>query len=707
MRRLSLKPSATSALMPLFEAVSNGLHAIDDLHRDKAREHGRIIIEVFRANPKKPASDIVGFAVTDNGIGLNDENYASFLKPDSQHKFQRGGKGVGRLGWLKVFRDIRVDSTYIDKDEKVAIRSFDFVLREDEQVLLHPNVVPSPTGPGTRVSLKTFDSAYGSKCPVDPATLRQKIIGHFMQLLAAELAPAITLSDGAETTDIKQAFKDLVKNTAEQSVSVSLSDGVNVNLSIRHIRASKAIRPDTNKKAYNWLFLAANDRAVEENVIDDAIGLKALDGDDVYIGCVSGEHLDAHVNQERTGFSFDAAENREIRRALQASVMGYLDSYVGRLKERKRRLVQQVIEEYPQFLYLQGEMENFVSKLAPGATSREAVFVEMCRHRFRRNNQEHHKIEEVVKAGTKLTDELKKKAEDYRKFVQDQQRGVLAEYVLMRKSVIDILDRYAEYQDGTTKHHLEEAVHKLIVPMRTDSAALDIGDHNLWLIDDRLAFFAHFASDRPLKAYTDNPSLDRPDIAFFYDTCFAWREQEAANTVVLVEFKRPSRDNYDGEDNPVKQVMGYIKKFKTSTSLKDTKGRQLSPNLKNAAFHCYVIADITDSLREAIEGYRFHETPDGQGLIGYLNNPDAVVEIISYPKLLADAKMRNSIFFQKLGITNIDPSSDYPKDTSSSIKDVLDEVDAEFAMHEAADSTNAEEASSIVFAEYAATFEKP
>lgn len=671
-KRLSLKPSATSALMPLFEAISNGLHAIDDRHKEMAKTQGSILIEVLREDPKKADSSVVGFVINDNGIGLNEDNYSSFLKPDSQHKFHRGGKGVGRLGWLKVFKDIKVESTYVDAAGALAVRAFDFVLREDEQVLLKSGVQPSPEGPGTRIHLRTYEPSYGGKCPVDAATLRQRVIGHFMQLLAADLAPSIKMADGIDTIDLKAAFADLIRNTAEQTVTIPLDEGATIDLTIRHIRAAKSIRPDTNKKAYNWLFLAANDRAVEETVIDEAIGLKSLDGNEVYIGCVSGAHLDMHVNQERTGFSFDSAENRDIRRALQASVMVYLDTYVSRLKERKRQLVQQVIEEYPQFLYLQGEMEGFINKLAPGVTSREAVFVEMCRHRFRKNNHEFKQIEEVAKAGPNFTAELGRKVEAYQDFVQDQQKGVLAEYVLLRKSVIDILDRYAQFHEGTTKHYLEEAVHKLIVPMRTDSASLEIGDHNLWLIDDRLAFFAHFASDRPLRSYTDDKSLDRPDIAFFYDTCFAWREQEAANTVVLVEFKRPSRDDYDGEENPLKQVMGYIKKFKTSTSLKDTKGRQLSPKLKGATFHCYIIADITDSLREAVEGYRFHETPDGQGLVGYLNNPDAVVEIISYPKLLADAKMRNSIFFQKLGITNVDPSTVQRTDDEAIIADALD-----------------------------------
>ena len=195
-------------------------------------------------------------------------------------------------------------------------------------------------------------------------------------------------------------------------------------------------------------------------------------------------------------------------------------------------------------------------------------------------------------------------------------------------------------------------------------------------MDDRLAFFAYFASDRPFRTYTDDQSLDRPDIAFFYDTCLAWQERDVGNTVVLVEFKRPGRDNYNGQDNPIRQLIGYIRKFKNSSSLTDANGRVFSPRLKDAAFHCYVVADITDSLRESLDGFPFTDTPDGQGLIGYLRNPDAFVEVISYSKLLSDARMRNAIFFQKLGLNDIDPTLAKPSEarTAKVVADVSTEA---------------------------------
>jgi hypothetical protein len=49
-------------------------------------------------------------------------------------------------------------------------------------------------------------------------------------------------------------------------------------------------------------------------------------------------------------------------------------------------------------------------------------------------------------------------------------------------------------------------------------------------------------------------------------------------------------------------------------------------------------------------------TPDGEGRFGYINDGGVYVEIIPYGKLLQDAKLRQGIFFQKLGLTDLDPT---------------------------------------------------
>jgi hypothetical protein len=65
-------------------------------------------------------------------------------------------------------------------------------------------------------------------------------------------------------------------------------------------------------------------------------------------------------------------------------------------------------------------------------------------------------------------------------------------------------------------------------------------------------------------------------------------------------------------------------------------------------------------------------TPDGEGRIGYVGNENAYVEIIPYDKLLREARLRQAIFFQKLGLTDFDP------DVNASAE-AVQELDSEMA----------------------------
>jgi light-regulated signal transduction histidine kinase (bacteriophytochrome) len=91
-RNLALTPNKPSnSLVPLFEAVSNSLHAIAKRFAKHALESGRITILVERA---ESSTSII---VKDNGVGLDQENFDAFLTLDTSAKIKIGGKGIGRL----------------------------------------------------------------------------------------------------------------------------------------------------------------------------------------------------------------------------------------------------------------------------------------------------------------------------------------------------------------------------------------------------------------------------------------------------------------------------------------------------------------------------------------------------------------------------------------------------------------------------------
>jgi len=67
--------------------------------------------------------------------------------------------------------------------------------------------------------------------------------------------------------------------------------------------------------------------------------------------------------------------------------------------------------------------------------------------------------------------------------------------------------------------------------------------------------------------------------------------------------------------------------------------------------------DAADLLLREIRDLNLKITPDGEGRFGYINDGGVYIEIIPYGKLLQDAKLRQGIFFQKLGLTNLDPTA--------------------------------------------------
>ena len=282
---------------------------------------------------------------------------------------------------------------------------------------------------------------------------------------------------------------------------------------------------------------------------------------------------------------------------------------------------------------------------------REDILVELSRHRFRRQ-REFKGVEDEINKTTKYSDAVAEKVLSTSSSSKKNKKGPWRNMCLKRKSVLDLLDKLSAFEDpAKDRHHLEEAVHTLICPMRTNSSILEISDHNLWVADDRLAFFSFFASDKQFKAFTIPVRPSDLIWHFFMILVGVGRVRANPNTVVLIAFKRPGREEYSDGDNPLDQVLNYVDRFRTTSSMKNVKGQVLSPNIKNAAFHCYIIADLTDGLMRKMKGLG-EQTPDGYGLFGYTNRPRVYFEIIPYAKLIRDAKLRNTIFFQKLGLND-------------------------------------------------------
>jgi hypothetical protein len=649
-RNLSLPASAQNSLIPLFEAVSNALHAIESRFGENAAQAGEIEIEVLRSEDNDDFP-ITGFVIRDNGIGLTDENMKSFRTSDSAFKITKGGKGVGRLTWLKTFQKCEIKS-WFEREGKSFQRSFNFSLAQENPISKH-TVVAAPVNSrfGTEVRLAPYLPPYDAHCPKRAETIAAKIVGHFLNYFAVGKLPRVVLL-ADELIDLRTFYSDNQQKSDIDVISLTIGADAPSEFQIFHVLLKKQLR-FLESGGLHWLFQAGNDRVARQEPIDSQLGLKYVgdDRDCVYVGLVTGEYLDAHVNQERTGFTFGPDEAKEIHKAAVDSAKRFLNEYIQEIRARQIIATDKIIRENPQFLPFRDSLEAFVeAHLSLNTQNDEDIFLELSRRKLRAKRKLDGEIYSLKNDGVvKLEEDIQR----ITKALNDEKKSSLAEYVVRRKEILELLDSSIAFADAEKKqYYKEEYIHELIVPVRSSSEELDYNQHNLWILDDRLAFYTFFRSDKPFTTFVDGTaSTKEPDIAIVFERSLAFQREGRDEPIVIVEFKRPGRDNYDGNSSPVAQVLDYVDLFRSGTAVKDRTGKIIKPISASTRFICFVVADFTETLKKVIRSsIANNPTADGQGFFGYSREHNATVEVLPYEKLLQDAKVRNEAFFSRLGL---------------------------------------------------------
>ena len=263
----------------------------------------------------------------------------------------------------------------------------------------------------------------------------------------------------------------------------------------------------------------------------------------------------------------------------------------------------------------------------------------------------------TAKENTQLLDELNKgviSSDEYiQKFglqiekINSANGAALAEYVAHRKVILDLME-FAIRQNDDGHFQKESFLHNIIYPMRTTSADTPYSNHNLWLLDEKLAYCSYISSDIP---FNNNPKEDRTDIMIL-DSPVAVSDEEndgrEYENIVLFELKRPMRDDYNSSNNPVNQLYEYVSQLR-SNKKRDKDGRVIRVG-QNTKFYLYAVCDITTTLEQILDFHDFSQTPDKLGYYKYNDKMNAYIEILSYDKIINDAKKRNRILFDKLGI---------------------------------------------------------
>lgn len=653
--------AASKPLLPLYEVVVNSIQAIQDAQES----NGSIEIEILRdkndlcygqeANP----AEIIGFKVTDNGVGFTDENYHAFETSDTTYKAQRGGKGVGRFLWLVAFERVEVTS-HFNQNGKIVCRSFEFVSQGDG-IRSMDLIESTDTKRSTTVCLVGFKTKFQQQSPKKIETIATHLIEHYLEYFIRPDCPQIVLRD-LSTGDLLDLNERFEHEIAEQSTR----DQINVNnndLSVLHIRLYSS-----HVKDHQLHFCADNRVVKSEKLLGRLPNLtrRIQDKDDrdfVYAVYVDGKILDESVNAERTEFLIAEGEEDDelaiktiswhsIRRAVFESCRNFLKPYTDPVGEqKKKRLDDFVATEGPMYRPILKYIEDKIDLIDPEIND-DDLDLQLY--------QAYHEVQvELRQQGNKLLLQ-EVKDEDWEDFFQQLQvyfdkvsdinKSDLARYVCHRRAILDFLHKQLSLTDDK-KYHLEERVHQIIFPLRKTIDDVFFDDHNLWLLDEKLVYQSFLASDKPLRSnpHVSTNNRREPDLIAFDKACaFTMGSEFPFSAITIIEFKRPMRNNYTADDNPFVQVRQYIVDIQEGKA-RTSDGRDI-PIGKGIPFCCYIVSDITATLEQQAFDFELTKTPDGQGFFGYKRQYNAYVEVISYTKMVADAKRRNAAFFDKLGL---------------------------------------------------------
>lgn len=659
------------SLLPVFEAIMNAYQAI----QEAAPADPRIIVNIHRENDLGLVgkSKIAGFTITDNGVGFHDLNMDSFNTAYSEYKLHRGGKGLGRLIWLKAFSEANIRSVFLDDvTNEYVQRSIAFHERYSPD-----EVEAGPTDhrvPGTQLTLSGFREPWKSETPIELEQIARRICEHFVLILMRPDCPPIELRDGRETVSVNQMFEATFKS---QSTVHPFQ-----------IRDEKfeviGFRLDEPRSSRHRIIYCADDRAVVTEPLDKFIpNLKGRLTDEdsnsfVYLAVVTGAYLNARVNPVRTDFLDDEPEAPpeavgeeaavhpvqigmfadEIRRAdirdecvkfVQADLASILDD-INTAKLKK--IAAYVESDAPHYRFLLKRSGEFIDRM-PVDGSRPEIEAALHRELHLREVELKRQGNKILLEAAKLTeyDEYKDRLTEFLTGNNELGVAALAQYVMHRRIILDLFRKAITADQKDQKYPLERVLHHIIFPMRESVDDVLFSQQNLWILDERLNYHSFVGSDQRLDKIEPlvSDSALRPDLVIF-DREFPLSDSpQPISSLTLVEFKRPMRDDYTDEDNPLKQVVKTIKAIR--------EGQYIGPNTrpvkvasKDIPTNCFIVCDITPKLRDQLTDWGATATPDGQGYFGYHPNHGMYYEVMDYDTVLANAERRNRIMFDRLNL---------------------------------------------------------
>ncbi|PBB23274.1 MULTISPECIES: ATP-binding protein [unclassified Mesorhizobium] len=675
-RKLTKPSNNSQGLQPLFEAVSNAFFAIEDRQKLHSEYKGRVDIRIEHlSDPKK-----IAIEVEDNGIGLDGPRYEAFCTVDTDFKKSKGGKGVGRLFWLDAFNSIRVESSY-DEEGVDKRRAFHFELGNSEQI-----VPETPKGQawakyGTLIQFVGLRGAeYVQYFPRRADTFLRYFTAHFIADFLMGSGPEVIVQVGDHIAHYPKEVSDLVVGKPLKLAAFEHEDFGTLSI------VGFVCKPEasTGLDGNHQLHLLADGRTVESRKIDNLLGLRDLSAEGevglFFHGCVTGEYLDKRVNEGRTAFNIPEKTLKDLTRHCveQVKAKFFPTQLAGYLDER-RQSFEAFVSRHP--IYGFDDTDVQLDRVPFHATEPEDFAAGLVKYQIRRDESRSVAMQGVINQldspaaiPANFSEVVSKAATE----IHDSEKLALAQHVVRRKLVLELVDkmiRRVRQRDGREDdYHLERSLHSLIVPMGIrgdDHNERKSRAHDLWIVDERLAFTRAFSSDKRLDAILREGGTDVRADLIVWDLAYGLGVtdpekspdqvdiSEPLRKMMIVEFKRPGRKEYKGvEDQIEAQIIKYLSQLKSGEI--ESFSRERIRVADDCIFYCYVVADIEGDLVHQLSAWQ--TTANGQGRIRPLQNAyRGSIEVVQWRDLINDAWLRNQATISAAGLSRNAPILDPDK----------------------------------------------
>lgn len=646
-KRATLPDGLEGFLFPLFEAVSNAFHSIEERWGDAVEAKGHVEIDVS-LNDRS-------IMIADNGIGFDEKNLGAFLTPLTGHKFERGGKGFGRFIAFKIFREVCYSSRQADLGGRTSAGAYRYepFATDDNLIEVTPDagagahrfdsgltaLMRSPL-PET---LDYFDPK-GGRYPDDDAleAIASALLDHFLIEFIQKKVPQKfdLIVDGIRFNLHDYFYKSM-------SIGGSRIDHLEIGGEQRRFEFNYFKVGDAQAKKHRLYFYANNRAASDLENISSGVNDKPFQepGEDglrkyYYLVAVSSDFFVSSQSRDKITNLNGKVEHDGRKRSIKDILIALAKQHILELESdyttgRRAKMVADVehlIAVDPLLRRGLGDKSaaDFVRRRSITETKEQLaqdLFVERFRRKFDFTKLDPNaSIDELVNiVKTKIPEDAKE---------------ALAVYVAYRNHVIRIFrELLSKTEDGLAT---EDKVHQLIYPRYKDSEEVDYSTHNLWLLDDDLAYAQYISSDRTPDGNNRAKGEYAHDILINND-----------NELMIVEMKRPQKKGYSAEsdgstNNPVDQLKKQISDIRQKGKIKTSGGREIVIP-PDRMVRGYVLADWNDSLQKYLEMEDFVITNyGGQMAYRYFTTLNLMLEVIAFDRLVDRASNRNDAFVQIL-----------------------------------------------------------